>query len=135
VEAPEHPFDEGAEVSVGGRPRRIERRAGTDDHPLVRLSGIDDRQAAIALHGERLLVPEASSPLDAGEWLAEDLVGLRAEGLGRVRRVVDGASCSLLELDDGLLVPFVADAIESIDPAQGIIEVDRAFLGLEEAGS
>jgi 16S rRNA processing protein RimM len=130
VEAAEHPLEEGAEVSVGGRVRRVERRGGTDDRPLVRLSGVEDRHAAIAMQGERLLVPETTSPLEAGEWLAEDLVGLEAEGLGRVRRVLDGPSCAVLELDDGVLVPFVADAVRAIDTRAGAIEVDREFLGL-----
>jgi 16S rRNA processing protein RimM len=135
VEAPEHPLEVGTEVSVGGRERRIERRGGAADHPLVRVSGVEDREAAIAMQGERLLVPETSSPLEDGEWLAADLVGLRAEGLGQVRRVIDGASCSLLELDGGLLVPFVADAVRSIDPDSGVIELERGFLGLQEEGA
>jgi 16S rRNA processing protein RimM len=134
VDGAEHPLDEGSEVSVGGRLHRVERRAGTHQRPLVRLSSVDDREAAIALHGERLLVAEAVAPLEEGEWLAEDLVGLRAEGLGEVRRVVDGPSCSVLEFADGTLVPFLADAVVAIDPKRRSIEVDRAFLGLEEDG-
>lgn len=130
VEQPEHSLEEGTEVTLGGRARRVVRRGGTDDKPLVRVAGVEDREAAIAMQGERLLVPEASSPLEAGEWLAEDLVGLRVEGLGRVRRVMDGASCSVLELEGGELVPFVADAVRSIDPDAGVIELDREFLGL-----
>jgi len=131
VEAPDHPLDEGTEVSVGGRARRIERRAGTDQQPLLRVSGVEDREAAIAMHGQSLLVPEPNSPVEEGEWLAEELVGLEAEGLGRVRRVLDGPSCSVLELDGGLLVPFVADAVRAIDRDAGVIEVDREFLGVE----
>src|SRR4051812_49836064 len=60
VEAPDHPLEEGTEVSVAGRTRRVERRAGADDHPLVRLSGVGDPEAPIALHGESLLVSEVS---------------------------------------------------------------------------
>ena len=85
VEEAEHPLAEGDEVSVGGRSRRVERRAGTDERPLVRLSAVEDREAAIALQGERLLVPETAVPLEEGEWLAEDLVGLRAEGGGSAK--------------------------------------------------
>jgi 16S rRNA processing protein RimM len=134
VEGAEHPLEEGSQVSVGGRSRRVERRAGTDRRPLIRLSSVDDRESAIALHGERLLVAEAVSPLEEGEWLAEDLVGLRAEGLGEVRRVFDGPSCSVLEFADGTLVPFLGDAVVAIEPDRRLIEVDRAFLGLEDDG-
>jgi ribosomal 30S subunit maturation factor RimM len=67
--------------------------------------------------------------LAEGEWLASDLVGLRVAGLGAVARVVDGPSCSVLELDDGTLVPFVSDAVERVDLDAGEIHVNEDFLG------
>ena len=121
VEGPDHPLAEGDTVLLGGRPRVIERRAGTDARPLVRLSGIDD---AAAVRGELLLV-EASLADD--EWLAADLVGLPVAGRGRVARVIAGPSCSVLELNDGTLVPFVSDAIRSVGPDG--ISLNEEFLG------
>jgi len=50
-------------------------------------------------------------------------------GLGAVARVVDGPSCSVLELDDGTLVPFVSDAVERVDLDAGEIHVNEDFLG------
>ena len=41
--------------------------------------------------------------------------------------MLDGPSCSVLELEDGTLMPFVSDAIESVQP--GEIRVDERFLG------
>jgi 16S rRNA processing protein RimM len=121
---------EGSVLSVAGKEARVVRRAGTDARPLVRLEGVDDRNAAAALSGEPLLVPQADSPLEEGEWLASDLVGLRIEGLGTVTRVVAGPSCDLLEVGEGgELVPFVSDAIERVDVEAGVIVVHRAFLG------
>jgi 16S rRNA processing protein RimM len=134
VDGAERSLAKGDRVSVAGSERRVERRAGTDARPLLRLSGVADRAAAIAMHGERLLMPESAVPLEEGEWLAEDLVGLRVDGLGEVRRVIDGPSCSVLELEDGTLVPFVADAVVAIDAPRRLIEVDRVFLGLEAGG-
>lgn len=130
VEAAQRPLEVGDEVSVAGRSSRVERWRGTGERPLVRLSGVRDRESATSLHGERLLVPESAAPLEEDEWLAEELVGLRVDGLGEVRRVVDGPSCSVLELADGTLVPFVSDAVLGIDTERGLIEVDRDFLGL-----
>jgi ribosomal 30S subunit maturation factor RimM len=65
--------------------------------------------------------------LGEDEWLAADLIGLEVGNLGRVRRVLDGPSCSLLELDDGTLVPFVSDAIASVGARR--IELREDFLG------
>ena len=127
------PLDEGTQVTVGVAELRVLSRGGTDQRPLIRLAGVDDRDAAAALRGEPLLVPEAAAPLEEGEWLTADLVGLRIDGLGAVTRVVSGPSCDLLEVgDSGQLIPFVSDAIERIDPAAGIIVVNRRFLGLDE---
>lgn len=128
VERPDHPLAEGTVVTVAGHERRVVRRAGTDQRPLIRLSGLEDRAAAAALRGERLL---AEGDLDEDEWLARDLVGCRIDGLGSVRRVVDAPSCPLLELDDGTLLPFISDAVRRVDPASRVIEVDLAFLGVE----
>jgi 16S rRNA processing protein RimM len=122
VEGAEHQLPEGTALILGARSHTIERRAGTDERPLIRLSGLDDPRP---LHGEPLLVEEE---LAASEWLAADLVGCEVPGLGRVRRVLDGPSCDVLELDDGTLVPFVSDAIEAVDVEAGQIRVNRAFL-------
>ena len=133
VESPMHPLKAGTAVSVQGAERVVERRAGTDDRPLVRLDGVGDRDTAAALRGELLLVRESEAPLGDEEWLAEDLVGCLVPGLGGVIRVLEAPSCDLLELADGTLVPLVSDAVKSIDLAAGRIDVDRRFLGLEAA--
>lgn len=123
----------GSEVFVVGGRARVERRAGTDARPLIKLSSVEDRAGAMALRGESLLVSEAEAPLGAGEWLVEDLIGARVAGVGEVRRVLAGSSCDLLEVgDEGTLVPLVSDAIRAIDVEAGRIEVDRTFLGLDE---
>jgi 16S rRNA processing protein RimM len=123
VEGPRHPLPEGAEVMLGATRRVVERRAGTDERPLIRLSGLDDPRAD---RGEILLIEDE---LADDEWLASDLARCTVAGLGPVARVVDGPSCSLLELDDGTLVPLVSDAIESIDLDAREIRVNREFLG------
>jgi len=125
-----HGLQTGTIVHVGGRVRRVERRAGRAERPLIRLEGVATREAAAALGGELVLVAGADW-LPEGEWLAEDLVGCRVEGLGEVRRVVGGPSCDVLELEDGTLVPLVSDAVTAVDSEAGRIEVDRGFLGLD----
>jgi 16S rRNA processing protein RimM len=126
VEEPDHPLSEGTAVMMASRPHRVERRAGGDDRPLIRLSGLEDRDAVMPLRGELLLVEDE---LREGEWLAADLLGCEVPGLGMVRRVLGGPSCDVLELDDATLVPLVSDAIVSIDPSARRIDVRLEFLG------
>jgi 16S rRNA processing protein RimM len=136
----------GATVRVGGRDAEIVRRAGTDDRPILRLAGVETREAAEALRGTELLLPRAVAPaLEEDEWWAEDLAGCRVvdgdRELGRVERLVPLPSCEALEVfpsagvrDAGggvesFLVPLVRDAVRRVDVAAKVIDVDVAFLG------
>ena len=121
VEGASHPLPLDTQVILRDRPHAIDRRGGTDDRPLVRLAGLDDPGA---VRGELLLVDEE---LGEGEWLASDLLGSRVPGRGHVVQILDAPSCSVLELEDGTLVPFVSDAIRSV--GEGVIEIDEGFLG------
>ena len=125
VETPRHPLPEGIELTIGDAVRRVTRRRGTDERPLIRLEGVED---ARPLRGELLLVEDE---LGEGEWLAADLVGLTVLGLpapATVARLVDAPSCSILELDDGRLVPFVSDAIARVDVDAREIHLNPDFL-------
>jgi 16S rRNA processing protein RimM len=122
VEGPRHELPVGTELRVAGQTYAVERRAGTDRRPLIRLAGVEN---ARPLRGETLLVEEE---LGEGEWLAADLLGCRVPELGRVERVVEASTCSVLELDDGTLVPLVSDAIESVDLEAREIRVREGFL-------
>ena len=110
-------------ASVEGR--RIERVGGTDQRPLARAEGVEDREAAAALAGRPVVGDEVPPAED--EWLVSDLIGAEVVGVGYVERVIDSPSCDLLEVGD-LLIPFIKDAIKKIEP--GRIEIDREFLGL-----
>lgn len=123
------PLPAGADVTVAGRGARIERRAGTDDRPILRLTGVADRNAAEALRGEPILVDGGNLAED--EYLIADLVGCVVPGLGEVRRVIAAPSCDLLEVgDSGVLVPLISDAVKRVDTAARVIEVDAGFLDL-----
>lgn len=128
----------GATVYLEGRPRRIVRRAGTDQRPIVRLNGIEDREAAQALRGQQLLAPLAEAPqLDEDEWWVEELEGCTVkhgeQPVGVVRRVLGLPSCEVLEVARGdqpdLLVPLIGDAVGEVDVQRREIQVDLRFLG------
>ncbi|HTZ86933.1 MAG TPA: ribosome maturation factor RimM [Solirubrobacteraceae bacterium] len=132
----------GARLHLAGRSVEIERRAGTDERPIVRVGGVEDRAAAEALRGERLTVAAAQAPeLGEDEWWARELEGCEVRAgervLGKVTRLLELPSCEVLEVRAGaraepLLVPMVRDAIGEIDVAAQRIEVDGEFLGLDE---
>jgi 16S rRNA processing protein RimM len=128
VEDASHSLPLGTEVVLGDRTVVVERRGGTDQRPLIRLSGVTDPRA----HGGELMLVEGE--LEEGEWLASDLVDCEVLGLGRVRKITGGPSCDVLELEDGTLVPLVSDAVVEVDVAAGKIVVNRVFLGLEPPG-
>jgi 16S rRNA processing protein RimM len=134
VDSAEHGFPEGTELDVGGQRAVVERRAGTDARPIVRVSGIGDRAAAEALRGQALVaaVEADAGEADGQEWEVAQLVGCEVPGVGTVRRVMAAPSCDVLEVgDEGVLVPLVSDAIRSVDVDARTIEVDRRFLGLQ----
>ena len=125
-------LEEGMTLTLDGRPARVERRGGLDARPLVRLSGVSSREAARELRGQALRSDGADPELGPGEWLTDDLIGCRVEGLGEVRRVMSAPSCDLLVVgDEEVLVPLVGDAVRSVDLATGRIDVDLRFLGIE----
>jgi len=123
VEGARHALPEGCSLLLDSEAYTVDRRAGTDDRPILHLTGLSDPRPH---RGEALLVEDE---LVEGEWLAADLVGLSVPGMGTVARVVDSPSCSVLELDDGTLIPLIADAVREVDLDAGEIHVNREFLG------
>jgi 16S rRNA processing protein RimM len=129
---------QGAALRVADEEREIVRRAGTDDKPIVRLEGVDAREAAEALRGQDLLVPRSAAPaLDDDEYWPEDLEGCRVtdgdQTVGVVRALIGYPSVDVLEVEragaEPLLVPMVRDAIRSVDVAAKQIDVSLAFIG------
>jgi 16S rRNA processing protein RimM len=122
------PIEEGAEIVIAGRTHTVVKRKGTEPKPFIRVSGVDDRDGAEALRGETITLANPELPGD-DEWLIEDLVGCRIEGVGEVTGVLEGLSCDVLEVGDEL-IPLVSDAVTHVDVENKVIEVNREFLGL-----
>jgi 16S rRNA processing protein RimM len=134
----------GVSVTLAGRSTEIVRLAGTEQRPIVRVEGVEDRSGAEALRGTDLLIDGGDAPtLGEDEWWAHELEGCEVmdgqELLGTVIRLIELPSCEALEVrptDGGepLLVPMVKDAVRRVAPAQGRIEVNAEFLGLAGRG-
>lgn len=130
--APELPASGGI---VSGR--RIVRRAGTNEKPILRLEGSTSREDAEALRGLELTVPREDSMLDEDQFWASDIEGcVVVDGsveVGVVRRMSALPSVEVLEVDrvDGseLLVPLVRDCVRSLDLDARRIDIDLGFLG------
>lgn len=127
----------GAEVTVADRPREITRRAGTDERPILRLAGCEDRAAAEALRGRELRVTrEALPPLSEDEWWAEELEGCQVtdgeQPVGQVQGLLALPSCEALQVlrpEGGeLLVPLVGDAVRAVDVAGRRIDISLDFV-------
>jgi 16S rRNA processing protein RimM len=130
----------GTAVSIAGVRRRILRRAGTEARPIVRVEGVEDREAAEALRGSELSVEAADAPaLQDGEWWAHELEGCQVHDgelvLGVVVRLLELPSCEALEVapaggGEALLVPMVRAAVRAVDVEGRRIEVDADFLDI-----
>ncbi|HEX8122102.1 MAG TPA: ribosome maturation factor RimM [Solirubrobacteraceae bacterium] len=129
-----HLLDPEIPVRVGDRPARIAARKGPPDRPILRLDIAADRAAIEGLRGEGLFVERVDAPpLEEDEYWAEDLVGCAVRdgerSLGTVTALLALPSCEVLEVDSGLLVPLVRDAVRSVDVEAKVVEVDGEFLG------
>jgi 16S rRNA processing protein RimM len=128
----------GVSVRVQQDEFTIERRAGTDEKPILRLEGVTTPEAVEAIRGQALFCLLADAPpLGDREWWAEELEGCSvidgSTTVGEVSKLLVLPSCEVLEVTrpDGteLLVPMVSDAIRSVDVDQRKIEVNLAFVG------
>ena len=107
---------------------------------IVRLAGVEDREAALPYIGARIAVRRADlPPARPGEYYWTDLVGLAVattggERLGTVRRLFEtGANDVLVVADERpdaragteILIPWVVpDVVVAVDTAAGTIAVD-----------
>lgn len=133
---------EGAELVAtdrGGADRalRLAARAGTGERPVLTFEGVADRAAAAELTGAVLSVAADLIPRldDPDTFYVRDLLGCRLlEGerdLGIVAAIHPGPANDVLELEDGTLVPFTADAVLDVDPAVGRIRIRSGLIGGE----
>jgi 16S rRNA processing protein RimM len=121
----------------------IVRHDGTASRPILRLAGVESREAVERLRGTDLWMRRADAPpLAQDEWYAEDLIGCRVvdgeTAVGVVAKLLPYPSCDLLEVErqetdrthpKALWVPLISDAVRTVDLDARTIDVDLAFLG------
>lgn len=125
------------EVELRGRghpPRRYEVETFRLSVPtlLMKLDGVDDRDAAAALAGREIWVERRhAAPLGPDEFYLADLTGceVRQDGrpIGTVRSVLEAGAGDVLEAVRGdgrtVLVPFRRQYVRSADTDAGVIEL------------
>ena len=124
---------ERAEKSVSGA---IEKVRYQKDKPVVRLEGIEDRNAAEDIRGMDVSIyAKDMEELPEGEHYVRDLIGCKVVDLaqdgaeiGVLRDVIQNTAQSVLDVStpDGkqVLIPAVDAFLRSIDEEAGVIEVE-----------
>jgi 16S rRNA processing protein RimM len=120
----------------GARVFAFERlRALKEDMLVVKVAGVETREAAAALTGVEIFVRrDRLPPPSADEFYYADLVGLEAvmadsRALGRVAAVLNYGAGDIVEIapsagGEPLLLPFTKAVVRTIDFAAGRIVVD-----------
>jgi 16S rRNA processing protein RimM len=134
---PDERFVEGRvlQLEMPGRsePVTIESVRFHQGRPLVTFAGVDTMEAAEALIGAELKVPEAEiPPLPAGTYYRHDLVGCevsdtKGQAIGRVTSVDGPMERSRLVIAGPrgeVMVPMVGGICVRVDPAAKVIVVD-----------
>jgi 16S rRNA processing protein RimM len=131
---PEAVLSYGPLEDADGRRFAIEQARADAKGLIVRIKGVDTREAAEALTGTRLYLPRALLP-EAGEdeWYHADLIGLAAldkDGarIGAVVAVQNFGAGDLIEIapEGGgatLLIPFTREGVPEVDVEGGWLKV------------
>ncbi len=104
---------------------------------VVKLTDVDDRDAAKALVGQYVGAPRSELPKPGtDEFYWADLVGLtvvneRRQTLGRVAGMIETGAHAVMVVKDGegeaateRLIPFVGAIVKDVDVAGGVVRVD-----------
>jgi 16S rRNA processing protein RimM len=98
---------------------------------IFKFRGVDTISDAERLTGAEVRVPLSQrTPLEAGEFFQDDLVGCQVverstgQSLGKVSGWEDGGGSGLLVVEGDLLIPFTRSICVEIDPAAKRIAVE-----------
>lgn len=107
---------------------------GTPEHPILRIEGVDSREAAEALRGHYLAVPRGQAkPLPPGRFYIPDLIGLKVgtaggQIYGVIKDVQNLVSSDLIVVgrqgQKDLLIPWTEETVRSVSLEQGFMQVD-----------
>ena len=111
------------------RPAVVESASADGARVLVKLRGVDDRDAARELSGAYILIPrEQAVELLEGRYFIDDILGLEVvtasgESLGRVVEVLRTGANDVYATDRAM-IPATREVVRKIDIAAGVMVVD-----------
>ena len=126
-------FAVGNRLQLKGATRRILDVKERKKQLLVQLEGIEGPEAAAALSGELLAIPEAElAPLGEDQYYRFQLVGLdvvdpSGVAIGQIADILDTGETQVLVVSDGskeILIPLVSDFVGSVDLEAARIHAD-----------
>ena len=124
----------GAEAELSAECERVRYQK---DKPVIKVAGIDDRNAAEELRGlEVAIEADELDELPEGEHYVRDLIGCKvvdiagggSAEIGVLKDVIQNTAQSVLEVETAegrtVLIPAVDAFMRSIDEEAGLIEVE-----------
>lgn len=119
-------FRQGADVWIGPEPRRyvIQKARFHEGDVLIKLVGLDDRNAVESLRGAEVSVPvEQAMPLPEGTFYVHQIIGLdvwteEGERLGKITEVLSLPANDIYVVNaaqDEIWLPAIADVVLDID--------------------
>lgn len=129
----EEVYERTPEIYAGDRLLKVQNVRMQKNMVVLKLSGIDDRNAAEAAKGTELFITEADLPeLPEGQFYIRDLIGMEVEEQGSsfhgvVTDVLQNTAQDIFEVkrDDGktVLIPKVDAFVQKIDGKERLITV------------
>jgi 16S rRNA processing protein RimM len=121
-------FDVGARLRLNGNWVTVETFTIHKNRPLIKLSGVNDVDAAKALQWEYLEAVVEDVELEEDEFLTEDLIGCRVVttsgiDLGEVEEILELPAHDVLQVGE-VMIPVVKEFIKNVDLEEEVILVE-----------
>ena len=113
-------------------PRRLERFRRDKNLVVIKLSGIDDRNASELYRGKNLFVDKKDFPLEEDVFFADDIVGIEVysedgKRVGKVTDILNKPNQDIYEIEtqEGktFMLPAVKEFVLDIDTSEGKMTV------------
>jgi 16S rRNA processing protein RimM len=135
-------FASGSHLHLSGTVREVEWSRAQKAGFVLKLGGVDTRDAAEGQRGQYLEVPEETvHPLPEDAWYHDQLLGLRVRTaggrpLGTIAEVLDRPANDVwVARGDGgeTLLPATREAVLSVDLDQGLVTIADWAIDVEDA--